>query len=175
MARWPPHFRSQGRKLMLLFERRLVDLVADRVGSRSKQLARPRRDLSADERSTHPSYATASCGSTSLAPIRSCENQSCPDMLELRCSPVHSIDASRVRRHAAHCPSCPSCHQRVLAPSRELSASPQCRQYEGRPIRRCHRAIPTKAQWCRWGRGGYCLPPETLARQGKKGCSDDAR
>jgi exopolyphosphatase/guanosine-5'-triphosphate,3'-diphosphate pyrophosphatase len=34
------HFRSQGRKLMLMFEHRLVDLVADRVGSRFKQLAR---------------------------------------------------------------------------------------------------------------------------------------
>ena len=34
------HFRSQGRKLMLVFEHRLVDLVADRVGSRFKQLAR---------------------------------------------------------------------------------------------------------------------------------------
>jgi exopolyphosphatase / guanosine-5'-triphosphate,3'-diphosphate pyrophosphatase len=34
------HFRTQGRKLMLVFEHRLVDLVADRVGSRFKQLAR---------------------------------------------------------------------------------------------------------------------------------------
>jgi exopolyphosphatase / guanosine-5'-triphosphate,3'-diphosphate pyrophosphatase len=34
------HFRSQDRKLMLVFEHRLVDLVADRVGSRFKQLAR---------------------------------------------------------------------------------------------------------------------------------------
>ena len=34
------HFRSQGRKLMLVFEHRMVDLVADRVGSRFKQLAR---------------------------------------------------------------------------------------------------------------------------------------
>ena len=34
------HFRSQGRGLMLVFEHRLVDLVADRVGSRLKQLAR---------------------------------------------------------------------------------------------------------------------------------------
>jgi exopolyphosphatase / guanosine-5'-triphosphate,3'-diphosphate pyrophosphatase len=34
------HFRSRGRKLMLLFEHRLVDLVADRVGSRFKQLAK---------------------------------------------------------------------------------------------------------------------------------------
>jgi exopolyphosphatase/guanosine-5'-triphosphate,3'-diphosphate pyrophosphatase len=34
------HFRSRGRKLMLVFEHRLVDLVADRVGSRFKQLAR---------------------------------------------------------------------------------------------------------------------------------------
>jgi exopolyphosphatase/guanosine-5'-triphosphate,3'-diphosphate pyrophosphatase len=34
------HFRSDGRKLMLVFEHRLVDLVADRVGSRFKQLAR---------------------------------------------------------------------------------------------------------------------------------------
>jgi exopolyphosphatase/guanosine-5'-triphosphate,3'-diphosphate pyrophosphatase len=34
------HFRNQGRKLMLVFEHRLVDLVADRVGSRFKQLAR---------------------------------------------------------------------------------------------------------------------------------------
>src|SRR5580693_7080449 len=34
------HFRSNGRKLMLVFEHRLVDLVADRVGSRFKQLAR---------------------------------------------------------------------------------------------------------------------------------------
>ena len=34
------HFRSAGRKLMLVFEHRLVDLVADRVGSRFKQLAR---------------------------------------------------------------------------------------------------------------------------------------
>jgi exopolyphosphatase/guanosine-5'-triphosphate,3'-diphosphate pyrophosphatase len=34
------HFRSHGRKLMLVFEHRLVDLVADRVGSRFKQLAR---------------------------------------------------------------------------------------------------------------------------------------
>ena len=35
----PEHFRSQGRKLMLVFEHRMVDLVADRVGSRFKQLA----------------------------------------------------------------------------------------------------------------------------------------
>jgi len=34
------HFRSQGRNLMLVFEHKLVDLVADRVGSRFKQLAR---------------------------------------------------------------------------------------------------------------------------------------
>jgi exopolyphosphatase/guanosine-5'-triphosphate,3'-diphosphate pyrophosphatase len=34
------HFRSQQRKLMLVFEHRMVDLVADRVGSRFKQLAR---------------------------------------------------------------------------------------------------------------------------------------
>ncbi len=34
------HFRSQDRKLMLVFEHRMVDLVADRVGSRFKQLAR---------------------------------------------------------------------------------------------------------------------------------------
>jgi exopolyphosphatase/guanosine-5'-triphosphate,3'-diphosphate pyrophosphatase len=34
------HFRTDGRKLMLVFEHRMVDLVADRVGSRFKQLAR---------------------------------------------------------------------------------------------------------------------------------------
>ncbi len=34
------HFRSQGRKLMLVFEHQMVDLVADRVGGRFKQLAR---------------------------------------------------------------------------------------------------------------------------------------
>jgi exopolyphosphatase/guanosine-5'-triphosphate,3'-diphosphate pyrophosphatase len=34
------HFRSEGRKLMLVFEHKMVDLVADRVGSRFKQLAR---------------------------------------------------------------------------------------------------------------------------------------
>jgi exopolyphosphatase / guanosine-5'-triphosphate,3'-diphosphate pyrophosphatase len=34
------HFRSRGRKLMLMFEHRMVDLVADRVGSRFKQLAK---------------------------------------------------------------------------------------------------------------------------------------
>jgi exopolyphosphatase/guanosine-5'-triphosphate,3'-diphosphate pyrophosphatase len=34
------HFRSRARKLMLVFEHRMVDLVADRVGSRFKQLAR---------------------------------------------------------------------------------------------------------------------------------------
>jgi len=34
------HFRSRGRKLMLVFEHRMVDLVADRVGSRFKQFAR---------------------------------------------------------------------------------------------------------------------------------------
>jgi exopolyphosphatase/guanosine-5'-triphosphate,3'-diphosphate pyrophosphatase len=34
------HFRSGGRNLMLVFEHKLVDLVADRVGSRFKQLAR---------------------------------------------------------------------------------------------------------------------------------------
>jgi len=34
------HFRTQGRKLMLVFEHRMVDIVADRVGSRFKQLAR---------------------------------------------------------------------------------------------------------------------------------------
>jgi exopolyphosphatase/guanosine-5'-triphosphate,3'-diphosphate pyrophosphatase len=34
------HFRTDGRKLMLVFEHQLVDLVADRVGSRFKQLAR---------------------------------------------------------------------------------------------------------------------------------------
>ncbi|MBV8924170.1 MAG: exopolyphosphatase [Bradyrhizobium sp.] len=34
------HFRSQGRQLMLVFEHQMVDLVADRVGSRFKQLAR---------------------------------------------------------------------------------------------------------------------------------------
>jgi exopolyphosphatase/guanosine-5'-triphosphate,3'-diphosphate pyrophosphatase len=34
------HFRSEGRKLMLVFEHQMVDLVADRVGSRFKQLAR---------------------------------------------------------------------------------------------------------------------------------------
>jgi exopolyphosphatase/guanosine-5'-triphosphate,3'-diphosphate pyrophosphatase len=34
------HFRTSGRSLMLVFEHNLVDLVADRVGSRFKQLAR---------------------------------------------------------------------------------------------------------------------------------------
>lgn len=34
------HFRSDGRKLNLVFEHRLVDLVADRAGNRFKQLAR---------------------------------------------------------------------------------------------------------------------------------------
>jgi exopolyphosphatase / guanosine-5'-triphosphate,3'-diphosphate pyrophosphatase len=34
------HFRTRGRKLMLVFEHRMVDLVADRVGSRFRQLAR---------------------------------------------------------------------------------------------------------------------------------------
>lgn len=34
------HFRSHDRKLMLVFEHRMVDLVADRVGSRFRQLAR---------------------------------------------------------------------------------------------------------------------------------------
>src|SRR5579859_3818334 len=34
------HFRSHGRSLMLVFEHRLGDIVADRVGSRFKQLAR---------------------------------------------------------------------------------------------------------------------------------------
>jgi exopolyphosphatase/guanosine-5'-triphosphate,3'-diphosphate pyrophosphatase len=34
------HFRSEGRQLMLVFEHRMVDLVADRVGGRFKQLAR---------------------------------------------------------------------------------------------------------------------------------------
>jgi exopolyphosphatase/guanosine-5'-triphosphate,3'-diphosphate pyrophosphatase len=34
------HFRTSGRKLKLVFEHRLVDLVADRVGGRFKQLAR---------------------------------------------------------------------------------------------------------------------------------------
>jgi exopolyphosphatase / guanosine-5'-triphosphate,3'-diphosphate pyrophosphatase len=34
------HFRSHGRKLMLVFEHKLVDLVADRVGGRFNQLAR---------------------------------------------------------------------------------------------------------------------------------------
>jgi exopolyphosphatase/guanosine-5'-triphosphate,3'-diphosphate pyrophosphatase len=34
------HFRSRGRKLTLVFEHRMVDLVADRVGSRFKQFAR---------------------------------------------------------------------------------------------------------------------------------------
>jgi exopolyphosphatase/guanosine-5'-triphosphate,3'-diphosphate pyrophosphatase len=34
------HFRTEDRKLMLVFEHRMVDLVADRVGGRFKQLAR---------------------------------------------------------------------------------------------------------------------------------------
>jgi exopolyphosphatase / guanosine-5'-triphosphate,3'-diphosphate pyrophosphatase len=34
------HFRSRDRNLMLVFEHQMVDLVADRVGSRFKQLAR---------------------------------------------------------------------------------------------------------------------------------------
>jgi exopolyphosphatase / guanosine-5'-triphosphate,3'-diphosphate pyrophosphatase len=34
------HFRSRDRKLMLVFEHQMVDLVADRVGSRFRQLAR---------------------------------------------------------------------------------------------------------------------------------------
>jgi exopolyphosphatase/guanosine-5'-triphosphate,3'-diphosphate pyrophosphatase len=34
------HFRTQERKLLLVFEHRMVDLVADRVGGRFKQLAR---------------------------------------------------------------------------------------------------------------------------------------
>jgi exopolyphosphatase/guanosine-5'-triphosphate,3'-diphosphate pyrophosphatase len=34
------HFKSDGRKLTLVFEHRMVDLVADRVGSRFKQLAK---------------------------------------------------------------------------------------------------------------------------------------
>ena len=35
-----PHFRSDGRKLTLVFEHKLVDLVADRAASRFRQLAR---------------------------------------------------------------------------------------------------------------------------------------
>jgi exopolyphosphatase / guanosine-5'-triphosphate,3'-diphosphate pyrophosphatase len=34
------HFRTHGRELMLVFEHKMVDLVADRVGSRFRQLAR---------------------------------------------------------------------------------------------------------------------------------------
>jgi exopolyphosphatase/guanosine-5'-triphosphate,3'-diphosphate pyrophosphatase len=34
------HFRSHGRELMLVFEHKMVDLVADRVGGRFKQMAR---------------------------------------------------------------------------------------------------------------------------------------
>src|SRR5260221_3606143 len=34
------HFLSRGRQLMLVFEHKMVDLLADRVGSRFKQLAR---------------------------------------------------------------------------------------------------------------------------------------
>jgi exopolyphosphatase / guanosine-5'-triphosphate,3'-diphosphate pyrophosphatase len=34
------HFRSHGRKLMLVFEHKMVDIVADRVGGRFRQLAR---------------------------------------------------------------------------------------------------------------------------------------
>jgi exopolyphosphatase/guanosine-5'-triphosphate,3'-diphosphate pyrophosphatase len=34
------HFRSDGRKLTLVFEHKLVDLVADRAASRFRQLAR---------------------------------------------------------------------------------------------------------------------------------------
>lgn len=34
------HFRTDGRKLLLVFEHRMVDLVADRVGSRFRQLAK---------------------------------------------------------------------------------------------------------------------------------------
>jgi exopolyphosphatase/guanosine-5'-triphosphate,3'-diphosphate pyrophosphatase len=34
------HFRNRDRKLMLVFEHKMVDLVADRVGSRFKQMAR---------------------------------------------------------------------------------------------------------------------------------------
>ena len=34
------HFRTEGRNLMLVFEHRMVDLVADRVGGRFRQLAR---------------------------------------------------------------------------------------------------------------------------------------
>jgi len=34
------HFRSHGRKLILVFEHKMVDIVADRVGSRFRQLAR---------------------------------------------------------------------------------------------------------------------------------------
>jgi exopolyphosphatase/guanosine-5'-triphosphate,3'-diphosphate pyrophosphatase len=34
------HFATKDRKMMLVFEHRMVDLVADRVGSRFKQLAR---------------------------------------------------------------------------------------------------------------------------------------
>jgi exopolyphosphatase/guanosine-5'-triphosphate,3'-diphosphate pyrophosphatase len=34
------HFRNHGAELLLVFEHRMVDLVADRVGSRFKQLAR---------------------------------------------------------------------------------------------------------------------------------------
>ena len=34
------HFRSKGRKLFLIFEHRMVDLVADRAGGRFKQLAK---------------------------------------------------------------------------------------------------------------------------------------
>jgi exopolyphosphatase/guanosine-5'-triphosphate,3'-diphosphate pyrophosphatase len=34
------HFRGRGRELKLVFEHKMVDLVADRVGSRFRQLAR---------------------------------------------------------------------------------------------------------------------------------------
>jgi exopolyphosphatase/guanosine-5'-triphosphate,3'-diphosphate pyrophosphatase len=34
------HFRTEGRHLKLVFEHRMVDLVADRVGGRFRQLAR---------------------------------------------------------------------------------------------------------------------------------------
>ena len=34
------HFRNRDRKLILVFEHKMVDLVADRVGSRFRQLAR---------------------------------------------------------------------------------------------------------------------------------------
>ena len=118
------HFRSQGRKLMLVFEHRMVDLVADRVGSRFKQLARLLGRSGSIVQPLEEVFPRARAAATcSSAAARSC---AAPDIAQHK----HQDDAERAAKEFA-----------ARAAIGKLRRDAECSQDESRRVPRVPRTV----------------------------------